>query len=71
VFNCYDRYVAEQEVAKITKELTGTTSVIAELNRGPKNQIQTEKLRALGMRFGGEALLKATVAVLVAAHRIK
>ena len=66
-FNCYDRYVAEQEVAKIATELTGSTSVIAEMNRGPKNQIETGKLRALGMSFGGEAVLRATVAELVRA----
>ena len=41
-FNCYDRYVAEQEVARIAKELTGSPSEIADLNRGPKNQIETE-----------------------------
>jgi nucleoside-diphosphate-sugar epimerase len=68
-FNCYDRYVAEQEVARVAKELSGSPSPIADLNRGPKNQIVTEKLRALGMRFGGEALLRQTVAELVEAHR--
>jgi nucleoside-diphosphate-sugar epimerase len=68
-FNCYDRYVSEQEVAGIAKELTGSPSVIADLNRGPKNQIATDKLRRLGMTFGGEPLLRATVAELVAAHR--
>jgi hypothetical protein len=39
------------------------------MNRGPKNQIVTTKLRALGMTFGGEALLRRTVADLVEAHR--
>jgi nucleoside-diphosphate-sugar epimerase len=68
-FNCYDRYVSEQEVARIAKELTGSSSSIADLNRGPKNQIVTEKLRKLGMSFGGEALLRQTVAELVRAHR--
>lgn len=68
-FNCYDRYVAEQEVARIAKELTGSPSVIADLNRGPKNQIVTQKLRNLGMIFGGEALLRQTVAELVASCR--
>src|SRR6185437_4105104 len=53
-FNCYDRYIAEQEVARIAKELTGSKSTVADLNKGPKNQIVTEKLRALGMTFGGE-----------------
>jgi nucleoside-diphosphate-sugar epimerase len=68
-FNCYDRYIAEEEVARIAKELSGSSSVIHTLNRGPKNQIQTGKLRALGMTFGGEPLLRQTVAELVAAHQ--
>jgi nucleoside-diphosphate-sugar epimerase len=68
-YNCYDRYVAEQDVARIAKELTGSTSDIADLNRGPKNQIDTRKLRAMGMTFGGEPLLRRTVQELVEAHR--
>ena len=68
-FNCYDRYVAEQEVARIAKDLTGSKSEITELNRGPKNQIDTRKIRALGLTFGGEALLRQTVQELVEAHR--
>jgi nucleoside-diphosphate-sugar epimerase len=68
-FNCYDRYVAEEEVARIAKELSGSRSVIQPLNRGPKNQIQTGKLRALGMTFGGEPLLRQTIAELAAAYR--
>jgi nucleoside-diphosphate-sugar epimerase len=61
VYNCYDMYIADQQVARIAKELTGSTSTIADLNKGPKNQIVTDKLRALGMTFGGEMLLKKTV----------
>lgn len=68
-FNCYDRYIAEQEVARIAREMTGSTSTIADLNKGPKNQIVTDKIRALGMSFGGEPLLRQTVAELVQAHR--
>jgi nucleoside-diphosphate-sugar epimerase len=68
-YNCYDRYVAEQDVARIAKELTGSPGDIADRNRGPKNQIDTRKLRALGMTFGGEALLRRTVQELVEAHR--
>lgn len=68
-FNSYDRYIAEQEVARIAKELTGSTSTIADINRGPKNQISTEKIRALGMTFGGEPLLRQTVEQLVKAHQ--
>jgi nucleoside-diphosphate-sugar epimerase len=68
-FNCYDRYVAEEEVARIAKELTGSANHIAQLNKGPKNQIMTEKIRALGMSFGGEPILRQTIAELVQAHR--
>lgn len=64
-FNCYDCYVSEEQVARIARELTGSGSVIAELNRGPKHQIETRKLRDLGMRFGGEPLLRQTVAQLL------
>jgi nucleoside-diphosphate-sugar epimerase len=68
-FNCYDQYVAEEQVARIAKELTGSRSEIAALNRGPKHQIDTQKIRALGMTFGGQDLLRHTVQELVEAHR--
>ena len=34
----------------------------------PKHQIDTAKIRALGMTFGGEALLHRTVQELIDAH---
>ena len=68
-FNCCDRYIADEDVARLAKEMTGSASTIADLNRGPKNQIDTQKLRALGMTFGGEELLRRTVGELVEAHR--
>ncbi len=68
-FNCCDGYVSEEQVAEIAKELTGSRSEIARHNRGPKHQIETKKLRGLGMRFGGEALVRRTVEELVQAHR--
>jgi nucleoside-diphosphate-sugar epimerase len=68
-FNCYDLYVAEEHVARIAQELTGTRGAVSDLNRGPKHQIDTHKLRALGMTFGGEPLLRRTVQELVDAHR--
>lgn len=64
-YNCYDRYVSEEEVARIAGELTGSVSEIRSLNRGPKHQIETRKIRALGMTFGGEKLLRQTVQELV------
>jgi nucleoside-diphosphate-sugar epimerase len=68
-FNCYDRYISEQEVARLTKELSGSSSTIADLNRGPKHQIVTTKIHALGMKFGGEPLLRETVAELIKAQQ--
>jgi nucleoside-diphosphate-sugar epimerase len=68
-FNCYDLYVSEEHVARLAKELTGSASAISQTNRGPKHQIDTKKLRALGMTFGGEGLLRRTVEELVNAHR--
>lgn len=59
--NCYDLYVAEQDVAGIAKSITGSASVIEDLNKGPKHQIDTTKLRSLGMTFGGRPLLEKTV----------
>lgn len=68
-FNCYDQYIAEEQVARITQELTGSPSAISSRNRGPKHQIDTRKIRALGMTFGGEARLRETIKELVEAHR--
>lgn len=68
-FNCYDRYIAEQEVARIAVELTGSKSIVADVNRGPKNQIVADKIKRLGMVFGGDARLKKTVQELIDAHR--
>ncbi len=68
-FNCYDLYISEEQVARMVKELTGSASTISELNHGPKHQIDTRKLRGLGMTFGGEGLLRQTIQELIAAHR--
>jgi nucleoside-diphosphate-sugar epimerase len=69
VFNCYDRYISEQEVARIAKELSGSKTTVADLNKGPRHQIRSDKIQALGMTFGGEPLLRQTIAELVKAHR--
>ncbi len=70
-FNCYDLYVAEEHVARIAQEMTGGRSEIVALKRGPKHQIDTRKIRALGMTFGGEPLLRRTVAELVEGQTIR
>ncbi|MCA9254882.1 MAG: hypothetical protein KDA33_04560, partial [Phycisphaerales bacterium] len=68
-YNCYDMYIAERRVADIAKGLSGSSAEIGGVNNGPKNQIDTSKLRALGMEFGGEALLRETIEALVAAAK--
>jgi nucleoside-diphosphate-sugar epimerase len=68
-YNCYDRYIADQDVARIAKEFSSSKSDIADLNKGPKNQIDTRKIRALGMTFGGDALLRRTVQELIDASK--
>ncbi|MBI1826683.1 MAG: NAD(P)-dependent oxidoreductase [Planctomycetes bacterium] len=60
-YNCYDMYIADQDVAEIAREINGSTSRVEKLNKGPKNQIETAKIQALGMRFGGRALLTDTI----------
>jgi nucleoside-diphosphate-sugar epimerase len=70
-YNCYDIYVSEEQVAAIAKELTGSASAISDLNRGPKNQIDTTKIRNLGMSFGGGELLRRTVQEIVESQRTR
>lgn len=66
-YNCYDRYVSEHEVATLAKKISGSGSRIHGVEPKPKNQIVTDKLRTLGMEFGGRTLLEQTVRELVAA----
>lgn len=68
-FNCYDRYVSEFEVATLAKEISGSGATIKGESPGPKHQIDTTKLRSLGMEFGGRGLLVQTVRELVEAQR--
>lgn len=64
-YNCYDRYIADRDVAEIAKRITGSKASIDGINKGPKHQIDTSKLRALGMTFGGDAILERTVSELL------
>jgi hypothetical protein len=66
-FNCYDRYISEHDVATLAKELSGSESKIVGEPKQPKHQIETGKLRALRMEFGGRSLLEQTVGELIAA----
>lgn len=64
-FNCYDRYVSEFDVAQLAKEISGSKSQIVGEPMQPKHQIVTDKICGLGMKFGGDELLRQTVAQLV------
>ncbi len=64
-YNCYDRYISQEEVADTTAKLSGRDVTIARTNAGPKHQIDTTKIRKLGMKFGGETFLKTTVGELL------
>jgi nucleoside-diphosphate-sugar epimerase len=67
-YNCCDRYVSEYEVATIAQRLSGSKSTILGRQTAPKHEIVTTKLQALGMEFGGLALLEKTVGQMVQAN---
>jgi nucleoside-diphosphate-sugar epimerase len=69
VYNCCERYIAEFEVASLAKQISGSPSRIHGNSGTPKHQIVTEKLRRLGMEYGGTKLLEETIGQMVAAVR--
>lgn len=66
-YNCYDLYVSRHAVATIAKRLSGSHSKISGEPPSPKHQIVTDKIKALGMTFGGEELLERTIDDMLAA----
>ncbi|MEO2012853.1 MAG: NAD(P)-dependent oxidoreductase [Fuerstiella sp.] len=69
VYSCYDRYVSQFEVATIARELSGSDVEIPGTRTAPRHQIVSDKIKGLGMRFGGEQLLKQTIQELIDASR--
>lgn len=67
-FNCYDLYVSDFDVASIARESGATGRILGE-QTSPKHQIETGKLRAMGMDFGGRTQLQEYVRALVSACR--
>lgn len=67
VYNCYDRYIAEFEVATLARQIAGSGGQIVGEPTTPKHQIATGKIRQLGLQFGGQERLEQTVRQLVAA----
>jgi nucleoside-diphosphate-sugar epimerase len=68
-FNCYNMYVSQWDVATMAKEISGSNATIHGWRTSPKNQIVTDKIRRLGMQFGGDALFRQTIEQIVAAVR--
>jgi len=64
-FNCYDRYVSQFDVANLAREISGSSSLITGGQTTPKHQICVDKIEQLGMRFGGNALLRETISDMV------
>lgn len=64
-YSCCDRYISQYEVATIAKEICGSASQIIGEPKQPKHQIVTDKIEALGMRFGGVDLLRSTIVDMV------
>ena len=64
-YNCYDIYVSQSQVAEIAKQLSGSESNISGQRSSPKHQIETAKIKSLGMRFGGEPLLQQTIGQII------
>ena len=69
VYSCYDRFVSQFEVAVIARDLSGSDVGISGTPAVPTHQIVSDKIKGLGMQFGGEPLLKQTVQELIDASR--
>lgn len=64
-YNCCDRYVSDWDIATLAQELSNSDGEILGQQTRPQHQIETAKLRALGMAFGSDELLRQTVEQLV------
>jgi nucleoside-diphosphate-sugar epimerase len=68
-FNCYDRYISEWDVAHLARRLSGSQAEIRGRQTSPKNQIVTDRIRGLGMTFGGDRLFEETIRAILEARR--
>ena len=66
-YSCYDRYISQYDVATIAKELSGSDSEVLGNQKRPKHEIDSSKIKALGMEFGGTARLRETIVQLLEA----
>lgn len=68
-YNCYDHYISEYDVAATAKQIAGSNANIVGDQCRPLSEIETGKLQALGLNFGGWILFEQTIGELVDATR--
>ncbi len=68
-YNCCDMYVSQYDVATAARRLSGSDARIIGEQKRPRHQIETGKLRSLGMHFGGAELLERTIGELLDAEQ--
>lgn len=66
-YNCFDQYISRYDVAATAKQIAGSDADIVGETAEPLNQIETKKLRELGMTFGGWPLFEQSIGTLVEA----
>ncbi len=72
MFNCSDLFVSTRQIAELVAEFSGReTPLPAPVDERAFNAMDCSALGALGVRFGGEALLRDTVEALVSAALAK
>jgi len=71
VYSCYDRYISEFDVATFVKEISGSSSLIQGGQTRPRHQIVSDKIRNLGMKFGGHNLFEQTLRELIDKSRVE
>lgn len=64
IYNCYDMYISEFDVANLAKKIFDSKSNILGEQKVPKNQINKDKIIKLGMQFGGTNKLENYIAKL-------
>lgn len=68
-FNCSDLVVSHRQITATVQTLSGVRGPLPDEGTAPAGIMRCDGLQALGVRFGGEAQLKRTVAALVSAIR--
>ena len=64
-FNVYDMYISKYDVAFLAKEIAESDSKLAGTACRPKHQIDTTKIRKLGLTLPGESRLRETITEMI------